>query len=267
MVHPHHGQDNRPVAIGARLNRFNQINTIGLKPNFIDYSHQERELILNASKIYYPTLFYADLFNSMGKLTFPSYHTYKFALNKIKQTAIFGMLEIPHPKTRIFYGNKQKKEITKHFRYPFIGKQAKGSSKGRHVFLIENGSDLNTYLKNTPGPAYIQEYLPIEKDIRIVIIGKKVRLAYWRVAGYDSFKTNLAQGGHISFDPVPQAAIDLALNTAIECNWDDIGIDIIEHNNQFYVLEANVKYGTKGFQKAGINYKELLLNLILDNEI
>ncbi len=258
--------DSRPVALGARLKQYPSIQTLGFKPNFQDYSVQEQTLILNAKKIYYPTAFYADLFNAMGKKTFPSFHTYKFAQDKIKQTAIFNMLDIPHPKTKIFYGKKQKQTILNSFDFPFIAKKARGSAKGNDVYLIQNNQDISNYLLNK-GPAYIQEYLPIDRDMRIIIIGNKIQLAYWRIASKGNFKTNLSQGGTISFAPLPQKALDLALKTALNCRWDDVGIDIIERNNQFYILEGNMKYGTKGFQKADIDYKKMLVNLIVDGRI
>jgi len=258
--------NSRPVAIGARLKQYPEIHTLGFKPNFQDYSAHEQKLILNAKKIYYPTAFYADLFNAMGKKTFPGFHTYKFAMDKIKQTAIFNMLDIPHPKTKIFYGKKQKQTILNSFAFPFIAKKARRSSKGNDVYLIQNKDGLLRYLKDK-GPAYIQGYLPIDRDMRVIIIGKKIRLAYWRIAAPDNFKTNLSQGGAISFKPLPQKALDLALTTALKCGWDDVGIDIIEHNNQFYVLEGNMKYGTKGFRKAGIHYKEMMATLIVEGKV
>jgi len=258
--------DNKPIAVGARLKQHPSIQTLGFKPNFQEYSAHEQRLIRNAKKIYYPTAFYADLFNAMGKKTFPSFHTYKFALDKIKQTAIFNLLDIPHPKTKIFYGKKQKQTILHSFSFPFIAKKARGSSKGNDVYLIQNKEDLLHYLK-AKGPAYIQEYLPIDRDMRVIIIGKKIRLAYWRIAAPDNFKTNLSQGGTISFNPLPEKALDLALTTALKCGWDDVGIDIIEYNNQFYVLEGNMKYGTKGFQAAGINYKKMMTDLIVHGQV
>ncbi len=258
--------NSRPLALGARLKKYPLIQTLGFKPNFQDYSNQEQNLILSAKKIYYPTAFYADLFNAMGKKTFPNFHTYKFALNKIKQTAAFNMLGIPHPETKIFYGKKQKQTILSFFSFPFIAKKARGSSRGNDVFLIQNSEDLYLYLQKR-GPAYIQEYLPIDRDMRIIIIGKKIRLAYWRVAAKDNFKTNVSQGGAISFEPLPQKALDLAQLTALKCGWDDVGIDIIEYNKKFFVLEGNMKYGTKGFKKAGINYKKMMLHLILEGKV
>ena len=256
----------RPVALGARLKNSPLIQTLGFNPNFQMYSPQEQQLILSAEKIYYPTAFYADLFNAMGKKTFPSFHTYKFALDKIKQTAIFHMLGIPHPRTKIFYGKKQKQTILKTFTFPFMAKKARGSARGDDVFLIQSHQDLSHYL-DKKGPAYIQQYLPIDRDMRIIVVGEKIRLAYWRIAGPGRFKTNISQGGRFSFAPLPRQARDLALNTALKCGWDDVGIDIIEHNGRFYVLEGNMKYGTKGFKKAGINYKDMMARLIVDNQI
>lgn len=258
--------DDKPIAIGARLKKHPEINTLGCKPNFNDYSFAHQTLIQQAKKIYYPTAFYADLFNAMGKHTFPSFHTYKFALDKINQTAAFKLLKIPHPETRVFYGKKQQKEILNHFSFPFIAKQARGSAKGNHIYLIRESKDLDAYLERS-GPAYIQEYLPIDRDMRIIIIGSKIRLAYWRLASDKDFKTNLSQGGTISFDTLPQKALDLAVHTAKKCGWDDVGIDVIESENRFYVLEGNMKYGTKGFAAAGIDYKRLLVDLILNKEI
>ena len=255
-----------PVAIGARLSHCPQVRTLGFKPNFCDYTPRERHLICNAPRIYYPTSFYADLFHIMGKSTFPSFHTYAFAQDKIRQTAIFKMLDIPHPRTYIFFGKQQRQSILQFFSYPFVAKKARGSSQGRHVYLIRNREDLNRYLEQ-PGPAYIQEYIPIDRDVRVVVVGKEVALSYWRVLGEDPFRTNVFQGGHISFDPVPEAAQELALSTAARCGWDDVGLDVVENAGRFYVLEANMKYGLKGFRTAGIDYRKLLCDRVIAGKI
>ena len=257
---------NRPVAIGARLAGYAQVNTLGLKPNFSDYEPDEQAAIVAAPKVYFPTAFYADLFNAMGKETFPSFHTYKFAQDKIRQTAIFEMKGIPHPKTRVFYGRKQKGYILDHFSFPFVAKIPRGSARGTGVFLIENPMDLEAYL-NRNGPAYIQEYLPIDRDMRLVIIGKEIRVAFWRIAPKTGFHTNISRGGDICFNGLPGKACDLALEAAQACGWDDVGIDIAESGGRYYVLEGNMKYGTKGFKAAGIAYKPLLVKLLLNGEL
>lgn len=256
----------RHIALGARLKHSDHVATLGLKPNFQDYPEHEKRLIREAGKIYFPTAFYADLFNAMGKMTFPSFHTYKFAQDKIRQTAVFEMLEIPHPFTRTFYGKRQKKQILDHFSFPFIAKKARGSSKGRDVHLIEDPKSLSEYLE-AENPAYIQEYLPVERDLRVVVIGKEVVLSYWKTPAGGNFRSNVSQGGAIRFDSVPVQAQQLALDTALKCGWDDVGIDIIEKNGTFSVLEANMKYGTEGFRKASIDYKSFLERLLIQGKI
>lgn len=256
----------RPVALGARLAGCPQVDTLGFRPNFSDYTPGEQAAIRAAPKVYYPTAFYADLFNAMGKPTFPNFHTYKFAQDKIRQTAIFEMKGIPHPRTRVFYGKKQQQSIPDLFCFPFVAKIPRGSARGAGVFLIKTPEDLASYL-DRGGPAYIQEYLPIDRDMRLVVIGSKIRLAFWRLAPESGFHTNISRGGGIRFDPLPGEACDLALETARACGWNDVGIDIVESNGQYYVLEGNMKYGTKGFKAAGIDYKALLVQLLLKGEL
>jgi len=254
------------VAIEARLRNCKNVVTLGVRPNYSDYSDYEKRLIQNAPKIYYPSAFYADLFDAMGKKTFPSYHTYKCVQDKIKQTALFDLLSIPHPFTRVFFGNRKYKTIIHYFKFPFIGKIPRGSALGRGVYLITNEEELMQYCQETH-VAYIQEFLPVDRDMRIVIIGRQVALAYWREAPPGEFRTNIAIGGRVSLDPVPQDAIDLALFTARKCRWDDVGIDIIQHHNSYYVLEANMKYGKAGFRAAGIDYIKLIEQMIENGEI
>jgi ribosomal protein S6--L-glutamate ligase len=137
---------------------------------------------------------------------------------------------------------------------------------GRGVYLIQNHDDLLSYC-NLSTVAYIQEYLPSDRDMRIVIIGKEVVHAYWRIAPKGEFRSNVAVGATISLDPVPQKALGLALDTARKCQWDDVGIDIVEHDGKLYVLEANMKYGREGFRQAGIDYTKLMENMIEERRI
>ncbi len=256
----------KKIALEARLRKCKNIITIGIKPNFSDYSASEAELIMSADKIYYPSTFYADLFDAMGKKIFPSHQTYLFAQDKIKQTSILNLLGIPHPKTRIFYGNRQKLAITDYFKFPFIGKVPRGSAMGKGVYLIKNKNDLAEYCYKKH-VVYIQEYLPADRDIRIVIIGDRIAHAYWRIASPGEFRSNIAAGGSISLKPVPAKALELALYTATKCRWNDVGIDIIQHDDKYYVLEANMKYGKEGFRKFGIDYIELMEQLIEEDTI
>lgn len=256
----------KKIALEARLKGCKNVMTLGVRTNFSDYSSHEADLIRRAEKIYYPTPFYADIFDAAGKKTFPTYHTYKCVQDKIKQTALFNLLEIPHPRTRVFYGNRRKNSIPDYFEFPFIGKIPRGSAMGRGVYLIKDKSDFSAYCE-LASPAYIQEYLPADRDIRVVVIGNKIVHSYWRIAPPGEFRSNVAVGATVSLAPVPEEALDLALHTARQCQWDDVGIDICQYEGKFHVLEANMKYGKEGFRAAGINYIQLMETLIENGEI
>ncbi|MBS3757155.1 MAG: ATP-grasp domain-containing protein [Desulfobacterales bacterium] len=254
------------VALEARLNGCQNVVTLGVRPNFTDYTEQEAALIREADKIYYPSAYYADMFQAMGKKTFPSIHTYRFVQDKIKQTTLFQLLEVPSPRTRFFYGRHKAEKILEHFEYPFVAKIPRGSALGRGVYLVRCPAELQWYCEISK-VAYIQDYLPIDRDIRVVVIGDQVAHAYWRVAGAGEFRNNIEQGGEIRLDGIPAKARALALETAGRCGWNDVGLDICFYDGSYYVLEANMKYGKQGFQKAGIDYLKLMEAMIRDGKI
>ncbi len=132
---------------------------------------------------------------------------------------------------------------------------------GRGVFMIQNQTDLHRYL-SLDTPAYIQEYLRLDRDIRIVVIGREIAHAYWRITARGEVRSNVAAGARISLEPVPREALALALHTAKICRWNDVGIDICSHNGKLYVLEGNMKYGKEGFRTAGIDYADMMAQKI-----
>ncbi|MDY6986757.1 MAG: RimK family alpha-L-glutamate ligase [Thermodesulfobacteriota bacterium] len=254
------------IALGSRLQACRNIITLGVRTNLSDYEDWQLELIRHAEVIYYPTAFYADLFDTIGKRVFPNYHTYKYTQDKIKQTALFNLLEIPHPRTRVFYGNLQKSKILSHFQFPFVAKVPRGSALGRGIYLIRNQEDLAQYTA-LKGPAYIQEYLEFDRDLRVVLIGGRAVHAYWRVAQPGEFRTNVAQGATIRLDNIPPDGVAFAVNTARLCRFDDAGLDICYADGRYWVLEANMRYGRQGFREAGMDYHDLMDKMIEMGEI
>jgi ribosomal protein S6--L-glutamate ligase len=256
----------KAIALESRLRHCRNVMTLGVQPNFSDYPPEAARLIQGAEKIYYPSSYYADMFEAMGKKIFPNPSTYRFAQNKIKQTALFHLLGIPTPRTKTFYGKNIQEKIVHSFSYPFIGKIPRGSALGRGVFLIQNRDDLDAFCMLTK-TAYVQEYLPIHRDIRVVIIGDGFVHAYWREAPVGEFRCNVSVGARITFEDIPPEAVRLAKYTATHCQWDDVGIDVCECGGNYYVIEANMKYGREGLTKAGIDYATLMEKLICDGAI
>lgn len=254
------------VALENRLRNSKHVVTLGVRPNLSDYENWQLDLIRKADVIYYPTAFYADILDTVGKRVFPNYHTYKFTQDKIKQTALFDLLGNRHPRTRVFYGNRQKAHILRHFSFPFVAKTARGSALGRGVYMISNDADLARYL-GLGGPAYIQEYLDIKRDLRVVVVQGKAIHAYWRIATGEDFRTNVSQGGQINLEDIPREGVSFAVRLAGLCGVDDAGFDIYFHDGRFGVLEMNMKYGKEGFRAAGIDYEALIDKMIENDEL
>jgi len=258
-------EHDRFIALGSRLKGVPEVRTLGVRPNFLDYSANERALILDAKIILYPTLNYAQFLTTMRKRIFPSLETYLYADEKIKQTTLFYMLGIPHPRTRIYY-RLHHQVIREKFLFPFVGKLPRRSAQGRGVFKINNSEDLQRYLKLTK-VAYIQEYLPHDRDLRVILINYRPVLSYWRVSAPQEFRANLLQGGKISFSHIPLDGITLARESAMKCKFDDVGMDLIQYSGKWYIIEANMKYGRKGLKMKGMDLKEIIRQKLLSGEL
>jgi ribosomal protein S6--L-glutamate ligase len=239
--------------------------TLGVKPNFHDYPSHERDLILEAPLILYPSLNYSQFFTTLGKKIFPSLETYLYADEKIKQTTLFNMLNIPHPRTKIYY-RLHHGDILKEFSFPFIAKLPRASAQGRGVFKVNNEEALEKYLQLTQ-VAYIQEYLPHDRDLRIILINYEPILVYWRIRPPGSFKTNIYQGGSFSFEDIPSEAVALAKDFARKCKFNDVGLDFVQNDEKWHLVEANMKYGRKGLRMRGLDLKNILRQKLLSGEL
>jgi ribosomal protein S6--L-glutamate ligase len=251
-----HKADGRYIALGSRLLGVPEVVTLGVRPNFFDYTEEEREMIVDSDIVLYPSNNYAEFLVTMGRAIFPSLETCLYSDDKIKQTTLFNMIGIPHPRTRVYY-HLHHGEILKEWDFPFIAKLPRASARGRGVFRIENQDQLERYLSLTH-VAYIQEYMPHERDLRVLLINYQVLLSYWRERKADTFKTNVFQGGMIRFDDIPMEAVNLAGKVARQCRFNDVGLDLIRHDRKWYVLEANMKYGRRALRMKGLDLKEIL---------
>ena len=247
------------ISLGKRP-RKSSIRCLGVRPNWRDYPQELREEILNAERVYYPGPVYSQILQAVGIAVFPRNY-YHFLGNKIAQTDLFNLLEISHPKTRIYYGRSPLERIERDFSYPLIAKTPVGSSRGEGVFLVPSREKLGEYLR-THNPAYIQEYLPIGRDLRVVVLGGDIAHAYWRIHMQGEFRNNISRGGSFSFEDIPPEALDFAVLVARRCGFDEVGLDICEYRGNYCVLEANMVFGHEGFRKKGLDIHQVIAKSI-----
>ena len=177
---------------------------------------------------------------------FPSLATYLLGHDKVEMTRAFSVVTPNNIPYTVIEPNTPSgaERAWEAMSLPFVAKIPK-SSMGQGVFLIDSRQDWKVYLEKTD-VIYVQEYLPIDRDLRIVIVGDEYIAGFWRLQGHDGFKNNLSQGGMVDISPIPQAAIDLALELARTLGIDHAGFDIAMVGGHPYVIEFNRLFGNTG---------------------
>jgi RimK family alpha-L-glutamate ligase len=90
------------------------------------------------------------------------------------------------------------------------------------------------------------------RDIRVYVVGDEVVGAMYRYAPDNDWRTNVALGGTVedATDDLPQAVVDIATKASDVVGLDYAGVDIVEGNDGWFVLEVNPTAGFKGLYEA-----------------
>lgn len=200
------------------------------------------------------------LIYGMNCRIFPSQPSYLIGHNKIEMTRAFLSVAPEYlPRTFIQANHEQNRDsLWQSMDLPFVAKLPK-SSMGEGVWLIETKQDWLDYCARTD-VLYLQEYLPINRDIRVVIVGDQVLTAYWRLQAEGGFYNNLARGASVDRGKVPQQAVQLALRVARSLGVNHAGFDIAMVDGHPYLLEFNRLFGNSGLGPS----KEACNDMLLD---
>lgn len=234
---------------------FHPFRTIGI-PNVTYIKPEETlkniDVINSADLLLFPERWQLPiLVHGLKKKIFPSYESIVLGHNKIDMTrALQAMFPNYFPYTEIKANTKKNKEnILNTFAFPFVAKESR-NSMGQGVYLIKSHDDFEDYCNKTD-VLYIQEYLPSDREVRVVVIGNEIVAAYWKVADSDQFHHNITKGGKVSFDAVPIECTDLVSKIAQAFNINHAGFDVLLINGHPFVIEFNTLFGNQGVLQSG----------------
>ncbi len=246
-----------------KLVSFNIFRTLGLtscqpdlryiKPE--DFEHHPlryQTLLEEADWVLFPEYWQLNaLIYGIGCRVFPSPATYRIGHDKIEMTRVCRLLTPENmPQTWIARNTPEEaRRLWQHLTLPFIAKLPK-ACQGTGVWLIEDRSGWRQYLDRTDR-IYIQEYLPIAKDLRVVVVGDEIITAYWRHRSERSFHTNVSQGGYASYEDIPQQALDYVMTLSRSLGINHAGFDIAMIDDRPYLLEFNRLFGNQGIPGGG----------------
>jgi len=139
--------------------------------------------------------------------------------NKSKEnvTRFAWKYDLPIPKTYIYYNHKNAYKFLKKTKYPKIVKKSYGPSNygGYFVHKVDNYKEAKElFAERKYHPMYFQDFVPMEADIRVMLIGHKPVCAFWRRAPEGEWLTNTSQGGSMDYMNVPKSVLDLAVKVS-----------------------------------------------------
>jgi hypothetical protein len=86
---------------------------------------------------------------------------------------------------------------------------------------------------------YFQDFIPMDADIRVMLIGHKPVCAFWRRAPKGEWLTNTSQGGSMDYNNVPKNVLDLAVSVSKAAKAEYWACDIAYgKNGKVRILEC-----------------------------
>lgn len=112
---------------------------------------------------------------------------------------------------------------------------------------------------------YLQEFIEhYNRDIRIFVIGNEAIAGMYRVS--DNWKTNVYAGAEVKPIELTSELKELAVKSAQITKTEIAGVDILESEEGYYVIEVNSIPGFTALQKVtDINIPEKVISYFLDD--
>lgn len=145
--------------------------------------------------------------------------------------------------------------------FPMIVKEPR-SSMGNGVFLVRSWQEL-VQLAERVDVLYVQEVLPIDRDLRVVWVGDRIVTAYWHIGREGDFRNTVARGAQVSFGDIPPQALRVVEQTATVLGVDHAGFDVAMVGDHAMLLEFNVLFGNQALNTRGIRLEPVMLDYLL----
>ena len=160
---------------------------------------------------------------------------------------------LPIPKTALALSTNQLNNLRDEFGEEAVYKTAIGTHGGG---AWKVGATDPLTAKVGKRRAFLQELVGRSgdrpRDLRVYIVGDEIIGAMFRYAAESDWRTNVSLGGDVenATDSAPDEALEIARRAASTVGLDFAGVDLIEGDDGWYVLEVNPTAGFKGLYQA-----------------
>jgi hypothetical protein len=207
------------VALAPFLSSCSAVTTLGIRACLGDYSEEDRQLLSRADCVFFPTIRFVDIFQAIGKTTFPSPASYRYPRTRVLQETLFQYMKLPHPRRRIYFGAGQKQHIVGESVFPLLV-----MGPGMHadsVHLVHDHDELEVCLPRH-NPVLVQDYVEWKERVRLVFVRFELAGALRRVGSG-------SRPG--SFEPLPfshpmlESTIHVSLGFLKQIQLDDTMVE------------------------------------------
>ncbi|MDS0258673.1 RimK family alpha-L-glutamate ligase [Haloarcula sp. S1CR25-12] len=179
------------------------------------------------------------------------------ALHKFASAAALAEAGVPIPDAVLALSNERLNEARSQFGERAVYKTAIGTHGGG-TWMVELDDPVNAQVGDRH--AFLQEFLDHDEnrhhDLRVYVVGNRVVAAMNRYAPEGEWRTNVALGGDVEdmTDRLPTKVRRMALDAVEAIGLDYAGVDIVQGDDGYYVLEVNPTAGFRGlFEASGIS--------------
>lgn len=160
--------------------------------------------------------------------------------DKVFQANRLAQENIPHPRTMQALSLRDVPNIANALGFPIIAKPMSGS-KGFGIMKFDSKEKVVTFLRknNNNRKYFLQEYIPIDGDFRIFVVGNRVIAGMKRHVLKGDFRSNASLGARASKIALSDSLKKLSLKSAKAMDFEVAGVDIIERGKELLVLEVN----------------------------
>jgi len=131
---------------------------------------------------------------------------------------------------------------------PILSSMGKGSIRFQDPDLAYNAYKM---LSRFSQPLLIQKYVQNPgRDIRVFVIGSEVVGSAYKYRAQGNWKTNVAQGGRMTDELIPNDMLKLGVRATKVMGLDYAGVDIMESPEGPVILEVNGAPGWQALNRA-----------------
>ena len=190
------------------------------------------------------------------------------ALHKFASATALVDAGVPVPDAVLALSNSELNAARGRFGDQAVYKTAIGTHGGG-TWMVDLDTPVNSQVGNRH--AFLQEFVDHDgarhHDLRIYVVGDRIIGAMNRYAPEGEWRTNVALGGEVEdmTGRLPEEVERIALGAADAVGLDYAGVDVIEGEDGYFVLEVNPTAGFRGlFDASGISPAPYIARLAIE---